>query len=368
VGKKLFSIIAIIIVVSLLTNAFMVGAQEEYSLEVSITHNTLYKGDDNSYSVWGQITIRNNGDSPAYISSVTHVIQSQHSRWISIKNVTEFSANSVEDALVVQPGEIKVISYSTTLYPEDGIDTYRHRVIVDVFNSPDGTTKFFSDNMIVLGSENEQTELNPPTNPPSVVYSSEYSPQTTPAPTTQPPTTQPPTGEPTNTPAPTTQPPTTPVMNNVGQDVINMASVQGSITNVDTDITDGGYAVCVSITVLEGRIDKSCLILVITSKNEDGWEKIYSDSMNIEVGGGLSTDNTPLTFCFEGIQLSGSVEDYEACVVWKQGTVNDSNPIISRQCVNFHEIPAIDIITYGVIFATMAAIACLAVYIKKEKK
>ena len=355
---------AIILIVSLFTNALVIGAEEnDYSLDVSVTHNTSYDGDGDEYTIWGNITITNNGDAPAYVSSIGHLVQSEHARWVTLKSQTDFSAGSVDDAIVIDAGDSYTVSYTMTFYPEEGTDTYRHRVIVDVFTSAGSTTKFFSDNTIVLDTENntpQETSAPATTAPPTTTA------PTTAAPTPTAPTTTAPTTTAPATTAPATEEPQADTSSS-DDDAMMISPVRGAITNIETDITNGGYAVLVQVTVMNGWISRSSLYLTITSKSGE-WEKIYADSMNIQVAGGLTQWNTPLTFCFEDIKLSGDIEDYVATVVWKQGYIYESGPIISRQTVNFHTIPAIDIVTYGVIFATIAAIASVAVYIKKNKK
>lgn len=336
---------------SLMFNALVVGAEEnDYSIEITVTHNTMYNLEDNLCKVWGSIYIQNNGDVSAYIDTVDYLIQSEHSRWVTMKSENLFSAGSKEGAIELASGEKKTFTYMTTFSPEEGNDSYRHRVIVEVYNSDSDTSKFFSDNFITLADGNylPPTTSPPTTSPPVVVNTYEYTPGDT-----QPPTTPPNSQDTTS-------------FEEI-DDGMKIKDVKGTITNIFTDITNGGYAVCVEINVTKGSIDESSLYLSITSNSEEGWGKVFEDSMNIEVAGGLDTENTPLTFCFEGIYLTGDVEDYEACVAWKQGYVGDDGPIISRMCVDFHQVPAIDIITYGVILGTIALIASVAVYLRKGK-
>lgn len=237
--------------------------------------------------------------------------------------------------------------YSTVFVPEIGNDCYRHRVIVEAYHSEDNKYNFFADNILDLCVCNM---VDPPTSTPPETKASEQG--------------QPNDGSCNDGQCPPTT--TTPPEGNA-PGTLEVQNVRGHITDIATDISDGGNAVCVEVTMYEGTLDRSSLYILITTKNDKGWIKIFEDSMNIEVEGGINSSNTPLTFCFEGIRLTGDIEDYETCIQWRQGYVEEDGPIISRQCVNFHQIPAIDLVTYGVILATLAVIATVAVYVKRPK-
>ena len=342
-GRKHYLLVTIALIISLMANIMTIAADDS-SNNIIIDHTSHLSEMDGGLLVWGKIFIYNNGDGPLYVSSIEHILQAEHARWVTIKS--EALLDPEDAAYVIPVGGSMAFPYSTFFVPEVNNDCYRHRVIVEAYHLEDEKVKFFADNILDLC---ECNMVGVPTSTPVATMAGEEL--------------QGNDGSCNDGQCPTETP--QPEVSDSG--VFEVQNVRGHITDIVTDISDGGYAVCVDVTMYEGTLDRSSLYILITTKNDNGWIKIFEDSMNIEAEGGINSTNTPLTFCFEGIRLTGDIEDYELCVQWKQGYFEDEGPIISRQCVNFHQIPAINLATYGVILATLAVIATVAVYIKRPK-
>ena len=353
-SRKAFLTLSLMMLVSLVSiDPILVAEEFDCSNTLAVSHTSHFSFDeDGNYVIRGIVYIKNTGSSPAYILGVSEYIQSEHSpQWITIKEEALLEQTDMEGALVIQPGKYEKIVFVTAFIPEVGNYSYRNRIEVLVLD-PEGTsTKYLSDTYFTLPEGPPPTTVPPTTVPPTT------QPPTTVPPTTEPPTTEPPTTEPPTTSPPTTVPTLPPI------DIGN-----GSISNIEADICHGGTAVCVELTVSSGSFTQSSLQLVVTSQDEDSWKKIYEDCIDIYVGGeGMTTDNTPVIFCFEDILLRENVESYNICVTWKQGlTCKRNAPVISRQCTGCHNIPTLDYLTYGVIIATLLFIG--AVVLRKVSK
>ena len=347
-SRKAYITITLIIFLSLFNNvSYLTSEEYDCSNVLAVSHTAMSAYDsDGNYIVRGIIYIKNLGTSPAYILSIDQLIQSEHApQWITIKEESLFDGTDSYEAIVVEPNGYHKIIFNTIFVPEVENNSYRDRIDIRVLDPSGTSTKYISDVQYYLPEGPPPTTIPPTTAPPTT------QPPTTIPPTTIPPTTQPPTTQPPTTVSPSTLPPV-----EIGK---------GTISNIEADICKGGSAVCVELTVTSGSFTQSSLHLVVTSQDELSWDKVYESCMDVNVGGGgLTTDNTPVLFCFEDLSLSGPVDEYDVCVTWKQGLSCKRNaPVISRQCTNCRSIPTFDYLTYGVIVCTLLLVG--AFYIRR---